>query len=172
MTNRVHNLALSALFLALGIIFPMAFHSVPNGGGIFLPMHIPVLLCGFLCGPAFGALVGVLTPLLSSMLTGMPPLMPIGLAMMLELMTYGFMSGILLKRTNLFFALLLAMLCGRAVSGVANLVLLSFMGKAYTLSIFLGVAFVTAIPGIFMQLAAVPLLVHVMQKLIIKPYEE
>lgn len=171
MTNRIHNITLSALFLALGIIFPMVFHSVPNGGSIFLPMHIPVLLCGFICGPAFGVLVGVLTPLLSSLLTGMPPLMPIGISMMLELMTYGFFTGLLLKRMNIFASLLIAMLLGRTVSGLANLILLSFMGKAYSISIFLSAAFITALPGILMQIASVPLLVHVMQKLLVKTSE-
>lgn len=172
MTNRVRNLALSALFLALGLIFPMAFHSIPNAGGIFLPMHIPVLLCGFLCGPAFGALVGILTPLLSSILTGMPPMMPVGVAMMLELMTYGFLSGVLMKRLPIYPSLLLAMLVGRIVSGLTNLVLLSFVGKAYSVSIFLTASFVTAIPGIILQLVAVPLLVRIMRKVILKSAED
>lgn len=35
---------------ALCVVLPMAFHAIPNAGSIFLPMHIPVLLCGFLCG--------------------------------------------------------------------------------------------------------------------------
>lgn len=172
MTNRVHNLALSALFLALGIILPMAFHSIPNAGSIFLPMHIPVLLCGFICGPAFGALIGILTPLLSSILTGMPPIMPVGIGMMLELMTYGFLSGLLMKRFSIYPSLVLAMVAGRAVSGLANLVLLSFAGKAYTISIFLTASFVTAIPGIALQIVVVPLFVRIMQKVIFKPAQK
>ena len=71
MSNQVKQLTLSAFFLALGLVLPFAFHSFgPQAGTVFLPMHIPVLLCGFVCGPAYGALVGMLTPLLSSELTG------------------------------------------------------------------------------------------------------
>ena len=156
MNQSVRKLTISAMFLAVGIILPMAFHSFgPNAGATFLPMHLPVLLCGFLCGPAYGAFIGVLTPLLSSFLTGMPVLVPTGIAMVFELSCYGCLSGLLLKHCHLYVALILTMLAGRIVNGI----LLSFMGKAYTLTIFLTVSFITAIPGILLQLLLVPLLV-------------
>lgn len=165
MKNDVKKLTLSAFFLALGLVLPLAFHSFgPGAGGIFLPMHIPVLLCGFLCGSSYGMLVGLITPLLSSVLTGMPPLMPVGIAMTLELMTYGFLSGFLSKKKHLYVSLIGTMLAGRAVSGIANLLLLSYAGKSYTIAIFLGTAFVTALPGIVLQLILVPMLVHVVHK--------
>ena len=127
MSNQVKQLTLSAFFLALGLVLPFAFHSFgPQAGTVFLPMHIPVLLCGFVCGPAYGALVGMLTPLLSSALTGMPPLMPTGIAMCLELSTYGFLTA----------------------------------------------AFVTAIPGIVLQLVMIPLLVSVVKKLEVRIAED
>lgn len=166
MSNQVKQLTLSAFFLALGLVLPFAFHSFgPQAGTVFLPMHIPVLLCGFVCGPAYGALVGMLTPLLSSALTGMPPLMPTGIAMCLELSTYGFLSGWMTKKLPLYPSLIITMLAGRAVSGLANLVLLSMAHKAYTMQIFLTAAFVTAIPGIVLQLVMIPLLVSVVKKL-------
>ena len=40
------RLVLTAVNIALGLVLPMAFHSIPNCGNIMLPMHIPVLLCG------------------------------------------------------------------------------------------------------------------------------
>ena len=43
------RLVLTAVNIALCLVLPMAFHSIPNGGKIMLPMHIPVLLAGFLC---------------------------------------------------------------------------------------------------------------------------
>ena len=50
MNQSVRKLTISAMFLAVGIILPMAFHSFgPNAGATFLPMHLPVLLCGFRC---------------------------------------------------------------------------------------------------------------------------
>ena len=44
--SSTRRLVMAALCVALGVVLPMAFHSVPRGGSIFLPMHIPVLLCG------------------------------------------------------------------------------------------------------------------------------
>ena len=169
MNNRVRNLTLTALFLALGLILPSAFHIFgPSAGSVFLPMHIPVLLCGFICGPTYGALLGVITPLISSSLTGMPVLMPTGVAMMFELMTYGFISGMLLKKINIYIALPITMLLWRAVSGIANLLLLDYLGKPYALEIFLTTAFVKAIPGIVLQLILIPMLVKVVQHLQVK----
>ena len=164
MSNQVKQLTLSAFFLALGLVLPFAFHSFgPQAGTVFLPMHIPVLLCGFVC---------MLTPLLSSALTGMPPLMPTGIAMCLELSTYGFLSGWMTKKLPLYPSLIITMLAGRAVSGLANLVLLSMAHKAYTMQIFLTAAFVTAIPGIVLQLVMIPLLVSVVKKLEVRIAED
>ena len=44
-TFSAKNLAFCALCIALCVVLPMAFHAIANAGPIFLPMHIPVLLC-------------------------------------------------------------------------------------------------------------------------------
>ncbi|MEF2782715.1 MAG: ECF transporter S component [Clostridium sp.] len=166
MSSQVKKITISAFFLALGLVLPFAFHSFgPGAGAMFLPMHIPVLLCGFVCGSGYGALIGVLTPLVSSALTGMPVFMPTGIAMCFELMTYGILSGLIVKRLPLYPSLIITMLAGRAVSGIVNLILLSMAGKAYTLEIFLTAAFVTALLGIILQLIIIPLLVKVIEKI-------
>ena len=54
---------LTAVIFALCLVLPMAFHSIPNGGKIMLPMHIPVLLCGMVCGAPYGAACGQLGPM-------------------------------------------------------------------------------------------------------------
>ena len=72
--SRVKSLVLTAALIAVGVILPMAFHAIPKGGNIFLPMHIPVLLCGFICGPLLGLFAGVITPVISAFATGMPPM--------------------------------------------------------------------------------------------------
>ena len=46
--NQVKKLVMAAMCVALGIVLPMAFHTIQNAGSIFLPMHIPVLICGLL----------------------------------------------------------------------------------------------------------------------------
>lgn len=70
--NHTSKLTIGGACVALGVVLPIAFHSVPNGGSIFLPMHIPVLLCGLICGPLYGVTCGILAPLISSFCTGMP----------------------------------------------------------------------------------------------------
>ena len=56
------------------------------------------------------------------------------------------------------------MLAGRAVSGCANLVLMGLAGNSYTLSAFLTASFVTALPGIVIQIVVIPLVIIVMKK--------
>ena len=52
--KQTKNLVTSGMCVALAIVLPMAFHMIPDAGKVFLPMHIPVLLCGLLCGPVYG----------------------------------------------------------------------------------------------------------------------
>lgn len=166
--NNTRRLVMSALCAALGLVLPMAFHAVPNAGQVFLPMHIPVLLCGLICGPWYGLICGAVTPLLSSALTGMPPsaMLP---GMLCELATYGLAGGAMsaaLGRLNraarVYASLTGAMLAGRLVSGALNALI--FRAGEYTLSAWLAASFVTALPGIAIQLVAIPLLVAALER--------
>lgn len=153
-------LVLAALCVALGIVLPIAFHSIPNAGRIFAPMHIPVLLAGLVSGPVYGLIVGVLTPVLSSLLTGMPPT-PVLPAMTAELAVFGFGAGLLmhlLQRMHyvpaVYLSLLGAMLAGRVVAGVLNALI--FQLGAYSFEIWIASYFVTSLPGILIHLITVP----------------
>ena len=86
------RLVMAAACIALCVVLPMAFHSFPNGGSVFLPMHIPVLLCGLMCSWPYGLIVGLLGPALSSLITSMPPaaMLP---SMMVECAVYGAVAG-------------------------------------------------------------------------------
>ena len=163
MTNT-KRLVLTAVCIALCIVLPMAFHSIPNGGSIMLPMHIPVLLCGMMCGAPYGALCGLLGPMLSGILTSMPPaaVMP---GMMVECAVYGLVTGVMLRRvhtgklyTDLYVSLITAMLLGRVVSGIAKALI--FQAGKYTMAAWVTASFVTALPGIVLQLVAVPAIVY------------
>ena len=148
-----------------------AAHGVPYDSGcgkVFLPMHIPVLLCGLLCGPVYGLGCGILAPLLSHLFTGMPPTAML-LSMLCELAAYGMLSGILIRviRTkwnllNLYTALIGAMICGRIINGVLNALI--FNAGKYSMEMWLTASFLQAIPGIVIQLALIPLLVLALQK--------
>lgn len=168
--NATLRLVVAALFTAAGVVMPALFHSAwRTVGSVFLPMHIPVLLCGFLCGWPYGLACGAITPVLSSILTGMPPIFPTAVSMACELAAYGAFSGLfydLLSRLlperptlSVLASLVIALLLGRAVMGLVNTLLYSAQGNAYTFAAFLTGAFVNALPGIAIQLIALPILV-------------
>ena len=165
---NVKKMLMTALSIALGVVLPLAFHSIPNAGRVFLPMHIPVLLCGMICGNPYGFLCGVITPVLSGLLTGMPPaaMLP---SMLCELAAYGAISSLLMRYVNtkniyttIYVALIGAMLLGRVCYGILNALI--FNAGAYSLSIWLAAAFVTAFPGIVIQILLIPVLVLSLQK--------
>ena len=136
---------------------------------MLLPMHLPVLLCGFVCGPAWGLLTGAVTPLLRSLIFGMPPLLPMATAMAFELAAYGFFTGLFYQKLNknngnIYLSLLLAMLLGRAVYGVAMAAILGLSGGSYTWAAFLAGAFTGAVPGILLQIVLVPLCVMALKR--------
>lgn len=166
--SSTKRLILAALCVALGVVLPIVFHSIANAGSIFLPMHIPVLLCGLICGWLFGLACGIATPLLSSLITGMPPVAFLP-SMLCELAVYGLVSGLLMrwiktKRLvlDLYLSLIGAMLAGRLVFGLLNA--LVFRAGAYSLPVWTAAAFVTALPGIVIQLVIVPMLVLALKK--------
>ena len=166
--NKTKQIVLTAMFIALGVALPQAFHSIPNAGSIFLPMHIPVLIAGYAVGPVFGLICGILTPLLSHLIFQMPPA-PVLPGMLCELAMYGLMTGLLNKVLKIenrlvknYVVLIGAMLCGRLFYGILNA--LVFRAGSYSLQAWMSAAFVTAIPGIIIQLILIPILVDRLQK--------
>ena len=98
-SDRIKKTVITALCVALCIVLPMAFHTVKNAGSIFLPMHIPVLLCGLICGWQYGLVCGLLGPALSTLLTQMPPMVILP-AMTAELAVYGAVTGLMSSNTR------------------------------------------------------------------------
>ncbi|MCI9510092.1 MAG: ECF transporter S component [Angelakisella sp.] len=172
MNQKTKDLVFASLCVALGLVVPQVFHfipfvgAVPNLGGVFLPMHIPVLLCGFLCGWKYGAVCGAVVPFLSSVVTGMPVLWPQGVSMICELAVYGLVTGLLYRGMNqgIYPSLAAAMVAGRLVSGVAKAVFFGMAGKPFGMAAFLSGAFTMAIPGILLQLVLIPVLVAALEK--------
>lgn len=167
--SKIFKMVLGAMFLALALVLPFLTGQIQQIGNALCPMHIPVLLCGFFCGPVYGAVVGLIAPLLRFLLFGMPPLMPIGIAMCFELMTYGLVSGLLYKllpkkKLNVYVALLGAMLAGRVIWGIARVILLGLGEFEFGWAAFLSGAFLTAIPGIIVQIVLIPILVIALKK--------
>ena len=166
------KLVYSAMCLALCLVLPFLTGQIPEIGSMLLPMHIPVLLCGFLCGGGWGAAVGFTAPLLRHLLFGMPP-MPGCISMAFELATYGFVVGLLHKRMGkgmkgIYGSLICAMVAGRLVWGAAQMAIMGLNGGSFPFSAFVAGAFTSAIPGIVLQLMLVPVLVRALDKARVK----
>lgn len=166
--SNIKKIVLTALSIALCVVLPMAFHAIPKGGMIYLPMHIPVLLGALIVGPIYGGAIGILGPLFSSLLTGMPAtaMLP---AMMVELAVYGIVSGLMMKfikskylYLDLYISLVVAMLSGRIIAGCAKALIFS-AGK-YSMTAWATGYFVTGLPGIIIQLAVIPTLYFALYK--------
>ncbi|WP_432627884.1 ECF transporter S component [Brotaphodocola sp.] len=160
--ERTKKLTLAAMFFALGIVLPFWIGQIPAIGKVLLPMHIPVLLCGLIVGWKYGLAVGFLLPVVRGMLFGMPKLFPNGMAMALELGTYGLVIGLVYGHSKwkcmlaLYRSLITAMIAGRLVWAAAEVVLLGVTGSAFTWQMFVAGAFLNAIPGIILQLVLIP----------------
>lgn len=164
MKSSLKSLTLAAMFLAAGLVLPFLTGQIQAIGSMLCPMHIPVLLCGLICGRRYGGAVGFILPLLRSVTFGMPVLFPSAVAMAFELMTYGYVIGLLYGRSRwqcvvaLYRSLIVAMLAGRVVWGIAEIILLGLTGSAFTAEAFLAGAVLNALPGIALQLVLIPLI--------------
>ncbi len=168
--NRLNKTVTAGVLLSLGLVLPFLTVQIKEIGDSLLPMHLPVLLCGFVCGPVYGAGVGLILPVLRSLLFSMPPLYPASVWMALELGTYGLVSGLMYrgeKKEKLWYVylcLVTAMVSGRIVWGIAKTVLLGLGGKPFTMEMFLAGGFVDALPGIALQLILIPLIITALNK--------
>lgn len=160
--NPIQTLTTAAMMLALGMVLPFFTGQIPQIGSMLCPMHLPVLLCGLLCGWKYGFAVGFVLPPLRFVMFGMPPIFPTGIAMAFELAAYGFLAGFLYARSRwqcvvaLYRCLIAAMIGGRIVWAAVRVILSGVSGQAFTWQMFLSGAFLTAIPGIILQLVFIP----------------
>lgn len=162
--NKNINIVFSALFLALAYVLPFLTGQIPDIGNALLPMHFPVMLCGYVCGGPWGLLVGVTAPLLRSLTLGMPQLYPRAIAMAFELGAYGFFTGTFYKllpkkKISIYISLLISMVIGRVVWGLAQFIMLGFSTEKFGLVYFFTEAVTNAIPGIVLQILLVPTIV-------------
>lgn len=163
------RMVLAAMFIALGLVMPFITGQIPEIGSMLLPMHIPVLICGFVCGWKYGLAVGFIVPLLRSFIFGMPPILT-AIGMAFELATYGAITGALYKKmpkkkVSIYVSMIVAMILGRVVWGLVSLVIYGVQRTAFSWQMFMGGALLNAIPGIILQLVLIPILVMTLQKI-------
>ncbi len=170
------NIVTCAMLSALAVVVSSVMHNLFGEWAKMLsPMHLPVFLAGILCGQWLGLICGAVAPLLGFLSSGRPifpdPLVP----MMLELATYGFISGLLRgvftknPKTQKFasvLALVCAMVVGRVVNGIAGGVVMAIGGAPLLQSVWLKFVsgFTSTWVGMICQLIAIPAILFAMQK--------
>ena len=169
MQHKFSKLVLSAMFLALALLLPFLTGQIPQIGSMLLPMHLPIMLCGLICGWKYGAMTGFIAPLLRFMLFSMPPLLT-AVPLAFELAAYGAVLGFLYERSkwkcvvSLYRSLFAAMIFGRIIWGVVRVLLTGVAQSPFTWQIFISGAFLTAIPGIILQLILIPTIMIALNK--------
>ena len=143
----LRHLTCAAMCLALCLYLPFLTGQIPQIGRALSPMHIPVLLAGFLCGPWWAMVVGLVAPMLR----------------------HSLFSGLLYqllpkKRSNIYVSLILAMLGGRIVWGIAMTIISGVTGSEFGWAAFIAGAFTSAVPGIIVHIILIPVLVMSLQK--------
>ena len=167
--NVLLNWVLSGLFLALCFVLPFVTGQIPQVGNLLSPMHIPVFLCAFICGTPYAMLVGFIAPLLRGLTLGFPPFPMTAVPMAFELCAYGLFAGLFYKMLpkkawSIYVALILAMILGCVVGGVAKAVVMMISGSAYSLEAFFTAYFINAWPGIVLHLVLVPAIILALRK--------
>ena len=167
----VQRLVYAAVCIALALVLPLFLGQVQVFMQGISPMHIPALLAGFLCGPWYGLAVGLISPILRSLIFSMPRMYPTAIAMAFELGCYGLLTGLfnrLFKKMNFwprtYISMIIAMILGRVVGGIAQAILLGFRGEGYSLQLFATAYFVNTSVGMVIHLIVVPLILFALKK--------
>lgn len=167
MDSKARTVTTGGLLLALGVLFPQVFHLVggPATGGVWLPMHIPVLLAGCFLGPWWGLVLGGIAPCLGTLFLGMPTLARLPF-MVLELAAYGFFAGLCLKkgRLPLWVSLPLAQLAGRLVYALSLFVAGDLLQLGGFSAVMAWSATLAGLPGLVLQWVLVPLVWYTTKK--------
>ena len=170
MKNVTQTLSLTAMFLSLGIILPMLTGQVPQIGSMLLPMHIPVFLCAFVCGYKYSAPMSFILPILRSVLFSRPNMYPEAISIAFELGVYALVAGLVYSKfakkdiKAVYISLIVAMVSGRIVRIILQMVLLGLKGTSFTFSAVFGSVVIVGLPGIILQLVFVPIILFIFKR--------
>ena len=168
--DKLKKIIFSAFLLALGFILPMLIGQIPTIGKMLLPMHIPVFLCAMICDFKYGALIGFILPILRSLLFSVPIMYPTAIAVAFEMAVYGLVAGLIfgfLKKksiVSIYVSMLPAMIAGRIVRCIAEIILLELKGNSFIWKTFATTTLLNSIPGIILQLILIPTVIFTLQK--------
>ncbi len=122
-----------AVFAALSVVTPWAFHQFELAGATYLPMHFFVFVAALTAGWQAGAIVGLVTPFASYAVSGMPALTILP-QIAVEVTAYGLIAGLLRQKLHLntVWSLLGAMAGGRLALLIAVVLVQVITGHVYS----------------------------------------
>ena len=87
----------AAIFVACNLVLPQVFHLIPQGGIIFSPLSLVILVGSYKFGWKTGLLTALASPLVNHLLTGMPAweVMPV---MTMKLAILALVAGLAAQR--------------------------------------------------------------------------
>lgn len=143
--NEAKTYLWAAIFVACNLVLPQVFHLIPQGGIIFAPLSLIILVGAYKFGWKTGLLAALASPLVNHLLTGMPTweVLPV---MTMKLTILALVSGLTAQH---FKTVTLALLLGVVLLATA----LGALGElALTLGIDATIADITVgWPGMLLQ---------------------
>ena len=70
--DEVKTYLWAAVFVACNLVLPQVFHLIPQGGIIFSPLSLVILVGAYKFGWKTGLLAALLSPIVNHLITGMP----------------------------------------------------------------------------------------------------
>lgn len=82
----------ASIFVACNLVLPHVFHLIPQGGIIFAPLSLVILIGAYKLGWKVGLIAALASPLVNHLLTGMPA-WPVLVVMTFKLVVLALIAG-------------------------------------------------------------------------------
>ena len=114
----------ASIFVASNLMLPQVFHLIPQGGIIFAPLSLVILIGAYKLGWKVGLIAALASPLVNHLLTGMPA-WPVLVVMTFKLVVLALIAGFTaqhFKRVS-WFLLIGVVLSSLIIGGLGELLL-------------------------------------------------
>ena len=114
----------ASIFVACNLVLPQVFHLIPQGGIIFAPLSLVILIGAYKLGWKVGLIAALASPLVNHLLTGMPA-WPVLVVMTFKLVVLALIAGFTaqhFKRVS-WFLLIGVVLSSLIIGGLGELLL-------------------------------------------------
>ena len=114
----------ASIFVACNLVLPHVFHLIPQGGIIFAPLSLVILIVAYKLGWKVGLIAALASPLVNHLLTGMPA-WPVLVVMTFKLVVLALIAGFTaqhFKRVS-WFLLIGVVLSSLIIGGLGELLL-------------------------------------------------